>query len=146
LGSLHAELDKLGLSDIYRRGAANSPFQEASNGNTGSRMVPVAPIPQPVVRGQDPASNLNPQPASIASSGLSASEQATLEEISKRASQAEVVIIVRPHEPNSRSEVITLQNASPAFVDAVSAMQRSQSPPAGTRTVNDPWSGVPATR
>jgi thiol-disulfide isomerase/thioredoxin len=141
LGSLHAELDKLGLSDIYRSTAANSPFQVASNPSPSSdRMVPITPVPEPIVRGQDPASTLSaapgPQPAA-----LTPAEQATLEEISQRAAQSEVVIIVRPHEPNARSEVITLQNASPAFVAALTAMQQQGQPPAATRTVSDPWTG-----
>lgn len=148
LGSLHAELDKLGLSDIYRSGATNSPFQVASNSNPGSsRMVPVNPAPQPVVRGQDPTSTFNPPPTTVASSNvLTPAEQATLEEISKRTSQSEVVIVVRPREPSGKSEVITLQNASPAFVAALSAMHKDQQPPAGSRMVSDPWSGVPAPR
>jgi S1-C subfamily serine protease len=147
LGSLHAELDKLGLSDVYRAGNTTSPFQTASTTASGpGRMVPVTPMPEPVVRGQDPAS-LGPAPNSVATStappsGLTAAEQATLEEISKRATKAEVVCIIRPHEPNGRSEVITLQNASPAFVAALSAMQQGSS----TRTVSDPWSGVAPAR
>ncbi|MEX2171958.1 MAG: trypsin-like peptidase domain-containing protein [Pirellulales bacterium] len=152
LGSLHAELDKLGLSDIYRAGTATSPFQNASNTAVGpSRMVPVSPLPQPVVRGQDPASLPATSPTNIAASapappnGLTAAEQATLEEISKRATHAEVICIVRPHEPSGRSEVITLQNASPAFVAALSAMQQNQTQ-TGTRTVSDPWNGGPTTR
>jgi hypothetical protein len=108
-------------------------------------MVPVTP-PQPVVRGQDPAS-MAPTPTAAATSpaptrGLTAAEQATLEELAKRAAQAEVICIIRPHEPSGRSEVITLQNASPAFVAAVSAMQQS-SPPSAT---SNPWNGMPPMR
>lgn len=150
LGSLHAELDRLGLSDIYRATAVSSPFQTASTTASGpNRMVPVAPLPQPVVRGQDPASSLGPSENAVAStgpvpmSGLTAAEQATLEEISKRAEQAEVICIVRPHEPSGRSEVITLQNASSAFVAALSALQQKQ-PQTGMRTVSDPWNGATA--
>ena len=151
LGSLHAELDKLGLSDIYRAGTATSPFQTASNSATvPSRMVPVTPLPQPVVRAQSPEVAIATPSSGAAISnappnGLTAAEQATLEEISKRATQAEVICIVRPHEPNGRSEVITLQNASPAFVAALSALQQNQTQ-TGTRTVSDPWSGAPAMR
>jgi thiol-disulfide isomerase/thioredoxin len=145
LGSLHSELDKLGLSDIYRASAVASPFQTASSAREGSRMVPVTP-PQPVVRGQDPAS-MAPTPtaastSAASTSGLTAAEQATLEELAKRATKAEVICIIRPHEPNGRSEVITLQNASPAFVAAVSAMQHSSPSSASS----DPWNGMPPMR
>lgn len=143
LGSLHAELDKLGLSDIYRSNANDSPFQVASNPSPSSdRMVPITPVPQPVVRGQDPSSTMSAGPVPQPSSALTAAEQATLEEIAQRAAQSEIVIIVRPHEPNARSEVITLQNATPAFVAALSAMQQQSQPPAASRTVNDPWTGA----
>ena len=151
LGSLHAELDKLGLSDIYRAGAATSPFQTASNATTDpNRMVPVTPLPQPVVRAQSPeVAFATPSSGAVTGTappnGLTAAEQATLEEIAKRATQAEVICIVRPHEPNGRSEVITLQNASPAFVAALSAMQQGRSSSA-QRTASDPWSGAPAAR
>jgi hypothetical protein len=148
LGSLHAELDKLGLSAIYLETDVGSPFRTASSMPDGSnRMVPVASPSQPVVRGQDPAS-MGPVPNSIAeaatapATGLTSAEQATLEELSHRATQAEVICIIRPHEPNGRSEVITLKDASPAFVAALSAMQQKS----GTQTASDPWSGIPPIR
>jgi hypothetical protein len=57
-----------------------------------------------VVREQDSESELSP------------AEQAAWEEIMDRASDSEVVCIVRPKLPDGRSEIITLSNVSDAFV------------------------------
>jgi hypothetical protein len=44
-----------------------------------------------------------------------------LEEIQRRGAHSEVICIIRPHSPDGKSEVITLPNASPEFVQALSA-------------------------
>ncbi|QDS97371.1 trypsin-like peptidase domain-containing protein [Adhaeretor mobilis] len=59
---------------------------------------------------------------------LSAVEQAALQEIQQRGAQSEVVCIIRPKTPGGKSQVITLDNASEAFVGALE--QRAASVPA----------------
>ncbi len=128
LSSVHAELDKLGLSGVYRTGepspqsgmvavaAAADPTVPA---NPGAGMVPVEsnpPVPA-VVRGQDAA------PAAVSLQGLSAAERAAIQELSSRAAESEVVCVIRPKEPGGRSEVITLDHVSPAFLQALQAMR-----------------------
>jgi hypothetical protein len=46
-------------------------------------------------------------------------EQATLEEIQQRGLHSEVICIIRPQDPSGKSEVITLNQASPEFVGAL---------------------------
>ncbi len=121
LQSIHEELDRLGLKEIYAKsGAAQSA--------AGS-----APAAEPsIIRGQEPITPLPNEPApsagALASGGqtnatpprkLSTNEQAALEEIMSRAVTSEVVCIVRPKEQGGQSEVITLDNVSPEFVRAL---------------------------
>ena len=51
--------------------------------------------------------------------GLNQVEQAALEEIMGRATDAEVVCIIRPRDAGGKSEVITLDRVSPEFVRAL---------------------------
>jgi hypothetical protein len=123
LESIHGELDKLNLSEIYQRSTAATPQL------AGATATP------PIVRGQEPitpvtetdatmpASSLSIGPtgaaATTAAADLSAPEQAALEEIMGRATDAEVVCIVRPRDAGGKSEVITLDRVSPEFVRAL---------------------------
>jgi thiol-disulfide isomerase/thioredoxin len=119
LESIHGELDRLHLSDIYAKpdGLAK-PVDNAS---------------QPVViRGQEPPlppiapiADAKPTPAQ----NLSDAEQAAFGEIMQRATTSEVVVIVRPKTPGGQSEVITLDNVSPEFVQALEARRRSSQAP-----------------
>ena len=61
--------------------------------------------------------------------GLNPAEQAAWEEIAKRATQSEVIVIVRPKEAGGQSEVITLDNVSPALVKALASRQRDPQAP-----------------
>lgn len=138
LESIHDELDRLNLSDIYRKNAPAST-------ETVSAIGPVAvPTSQQVVRGQEPpvtpiASEATTVPSSLvaidptaaarqAPNGLNAVEQAAFDELMSRASSSEVVCIIRPHEPGGKSEVITLQSVSPEFVRALA--ERAKAAPA----------------
>ena len=69
--------------------------------------------PPPVV----PTAGGSSHPAGASS--LSAVEQAALEEIQQRGAESEVVCIIRPKTPGGKSQVITLDNASPGFVNAI---------------------------
>lgn len=127
LPSIHAKLDSLGLGMVYQEPAA------AAGMNTISQAAPSQPETPPsnvAIRGQEPSiedfaavpsRTSEPQPTPQAEAEpLSAVESATLEEIRSRAANAEVICIIRPQSPDAKSEVITLNNASPGFVQALS--------------------------
>jgi thiol-disulfide isomerase/thioredoxin len=123
LESIHGELDKLNLSEVYQKSSA------AATQVAGTTATP------PIVRGQEspitpvtetdalvPPGSLSIGPsgaAAAAPADLSAPEQAALEEIMGRATDAEVVCIIRPRDASGKSEVITLDRVSPEFVRAL---------------------------
>lgn len=124
LESIHSEMDRLNLSDIYRTASTNPATS------------PQTSATPPVVRGQEPMQSVMPLAAAAAApsstipatspsdaagppSEMSGPEQAALEEIMGRATDAEVVCIIRPREPGGKSEVITLDRVSPEFVRAL---------------------------
>jgi hypothetical protein len=122
LESIHDQLDRLGLKDIYAKGGSSQPTTRPAGGSE------VASDP-PLIRGQEPRTDGNPTPmGSLGSVGqtkpagprnLSETEQAALEEIMSRAVSSEVVCIVRPKDANGQSEVIHLDNVSPEFIQAL---------------------------
>jgi thiol-disulfide isomerase/thioredoxin len=131
--SIHDELDRLGLGEIYQ---ASLDGQRPANAD--ALAAPIATAAPPVVRGQEPTQPVMPladaraiRPVNLQSpdtrpvAGIAASpdlnpvEQAAFEEIMGRAVTAEVVCIVRPTEPGGKSEVITLNGVSPQFVRAL---------------------------
>ncbi len=124
LESIHGEMDRLNLSDIYR------------NSSNQSQSAAATTATPPIVRGQEPqpvmplaeAASLPPmsslaagptETAATSEDGLSQTEQAALEEIMGRATDAEVVCIIRPRDASGKSEVITLDRVSPEFVRAL---------------------------
>ncbi len=121
LPAIYAKLDSLNLSMIYRQELA--PAQVAQS-KVAQPPLPdtrrPTPAPQPLaVRGQEPEPAVRPQTAT-----LPPVEQAALEEIQRRGTNSEVICIIRPQDPTAKSEVITLNNASPAFVQALANPQR----------------------
>ncbi|MEM9186275.1 MAG: trypsin-like peptidase domain-containing protein [Planctomycetota bacterium] len=133
LSSIHGELDKLGLSGIYSPGEpmllasaaattpppspAAAPTQPPSTLPAAPDMVSVRPPrDSPVVRGQDSFPRALPP-------GVTAAELAALEELSHRAAVSEVVCVIRPKEAGGKSEVITLDRVSPAFLQALKSMR-----------------------
>ena len=125
LSSIHGELDKLGLSAIYRGGVAPPALAAvappaAAAGRSG--LVPIAPQSPPPAAAEPPVyrgQTTTPNPLA----GITPKEQATLEELTRRVSESEVVCVIRPRQPGGRSEVITLDNVSPEFVRALQAMR-----------------------
>jgi hypothetical protein len=98
LESIHDELDRLGLSDIYRAAEnAGPPVNQ-----TASQSMPAEATD-----------------SGIAPANLNRVEQAARDEIVARAADAEVICIIRPREPGGKSEVITLDRVSPEFVRAL---------------------------
>jgi hypothetical protein len=128
LESIHEELAENGLSAIANR-VAGEPSRAT-----------------PIVRGQEPLEAVTPLPETQSSPAvnplvvqpvgstepasrvLSEVEQAALEEIMTRASNAEVICIIRPKDPGGQSEVITLDDVSPEFVRALAERQRKSQP------------------
>ena len=118
LKSVHELLDSRQLSDVY---------QGSSPSMTTAGQTEVRPALRTAgtfsVRGQQPQLPSHPlesAPSSSQTGGvLSLSEQAALEEIRQRGTDSEVICIIRPRDPGGKSEVITLPNASGAFVEAL---------------------------
>lgn len=136
LVSIHAQLDQVGLREIYQRPAAElatqpttAPLSTVATAATpipASQLTPVAP---PIMRAQNsPAATFGlASPPSAADNfrlaQLSAAERANLEELSRRAESSEVICIVRPKTPGGKSEVIALDDVSPAFLQALESMR-----------------------
>ncbi|TWT99929.1 Thioredoxin [Botrimarina colliarenosi] len=118
LASIHAQLDRIGLTDLYRN---PQPAVAAPVVASAPPVVPATPAAMttpeltpiqrtPVIRGQDPMSGQG---------ALTTAEQATLSEIVSRGERAEVVVLIRPDTAGGRTEVLTLDSASPEFVSAL---------------------------
>jgi len=130
LDSIHEELNRLGLKDVYAKGDA--PASKASGGPSVVRgqegpepqLVPLTPIADAAAPKSTPAGN------TALAQNLSPEEQASFGEIMQRASSAEVMIIVRPKTPGGQSEIIQLDSVSPDFVKALEAQRRSPQSPA----------------
>lgn len=117
LGSIQAELDRAGLSYVYR----TAPPSEAPAALAMSNEPAPTPMPRPVeiqpTKAEAPAAT---------SPRFSKDEQALLEELGRRVGEgAEVVCIVRPrNDPQGKSEVLLLDHASPALIEHLSAAAR----------------------
>lgn len=113
LPSIHAKLDSLNLAMVYQ-----SPSAQIAQ--TPAPPAPAA-APAVAIRGQDELVDRLPAAlprasAAAAQPSLAATEQAALDEIQRRGLKSEVICIIRPHDPEGKSEVITLNNVSPQFV------------------------------
>jgi hypothetical protein len=117
LASIHAQLDRIGLADLYRNGPSAPPATLASAPSPPPATRPLTPIERsPLVRGQSPVTPLAPLDSEPT---LTSTEEATLGEIVSRGEKAEVVVLIRPDTPGGRTEVLTLDAASPEFVAAL---------------------------
>jgi hypothetical protein len=136
LESIHDEIARLNLLQNKSELTENDSKSPATSSVTPNELVPI-------VRGQNdpPVDALAPNRGPISSggatttigpaspprekpAGLNQAEQAAWDEIIKRARESEVIIIVRPKEPGGQSEVITLDNVSPEFVEAIAGRER----------------------
>jgi hypothetical protein len=62
-----------------------------------------------------------------AAAGLSADEQAVLNELHVRSEGAEVICVIRSHtDPRAKSEIVVLDRASPAFLEQLASEQQRQ--------------------
>lgn len=136
LPSIHAKLDSMNLAMVYQT-PATAPTASGPQASLASVAVnePLA------VRGQDAAEDSTAESPSDApgfgdrplpiQQALNPAEQAALAEIKRRGSNSEVICIIRPLDPAGKSEVITLGNVSPQFVESLArehATQTGQSP------------------
>jgi hypothetical protein len=131
LESIHSELDRLGLRDVYAHSAGEAPATAMPPVVRGQEpLTPVMPVPtEPSVV---PAATVAVDPAQAGASvpeGLSAAEHAAWEEIMTRAATHEVICIIRPKEAGAQSEVITLDSVSPGFVQALAARRKAPESP-----------------
>ncbi len=130
LPSIHAQLDSLKLAMIYQSSSPSNttvgqpPRNPVSQASFGEQQV--AAIPQEdFERGQYDDNEQAPPniamqpPVELTTSSLSPAEIAALEEIQRRGANSEVICIIRPKSPGGKSDVITLSNVSPAFVQAL---------------------------
>jgi thiol-disulfide isomerase/thioredoxin len=125
LESIHDQLDRLGLKEIYSKPGSDQAITHTVAGSD-------SPSGPPVIRGQEPGTPLpsGPMPplpgtlatgeqAKTAPRTLSETEQAALEEIMTRAASSEVIFIVRPKDGNGQCEVIHMDSVSPEFLRAL---------------------------
>ncbi len=127
LESIHGELDRLGLKDVYAKGdprsAAGQPIVRAQELaqeplapiEPAGSSVPVAESQATIVEGPARAAITPPET-------LNEAERAAWEEIVERAGKYEVVVIIRPQEPGGESEVITLNGVSPHFAKGLAEL------------------------
>jgi thiol-disulfide isomerase/thioredoxin len=166
LGSIRAKLDALQLAFVYQTPAlgaaasaapaplvaATTPFEVR-----GQNPTPVTPAIFPGLSGSQspstapaaaaPAEHGSAATGSVAAgqaspeSALSPADRAMLEEINRRSAGAEVICIISPREPGGRSEVIKLDRASPALLQALTASTAN-----GTATASAGAAGQPVVR
>lgn len=131
LSSIVAELDRLGLSFVYRNPSA-APIINA----------PPAAMPAPVALAAAAAPAAPRHDLQPTSERLTSEEQAFLEKIRQEKCQgAEVICIIRPKNPESKSEVLMLERASKALLERLNA--ESQDDP--QHTVLDLSHSLPST-
>lgn len=117
VGSIHAELDRAGLSYIYKAGGEPSaPVSLAA-----AEPPPMAKqMPRSIAPSGGIATPIVPAVATQSAPGLSAAEQAALDEIRRRLQDgADVICVVRT--PQGKSEVIMLSKVSPEFLQQLSS-------------------------
>lgn len=119
LPAIHAELDQLNLTAIYQRGdpAPSAQGDPPAIAAAPAGQLEMAPLDPPVVRSQDGG-------LAAALAGLPPQERAALEELANRATECEVVCVIRPKTPDGKSHVLTLNQVSPEFIHALAAMQQ----------------------
>ena len=119
LPSIHEQLDESGLSFVYRSSYPSNAVAAAVAAD-----LPAMPAAMPAVSfdRRDRADALpTGSTESNAAGGLTAGEQALVEQIRQHGGKAEVICIVRPHgAPQDASEVYVLQGSSRGFVDQLS--------------------------
>jgi hypothetical protein len=124
LGTIHQQLDKVGLAVVYE----NRPAQAAPSAQLAAvpNMPPRMPAPHPTAA-RAPRGDV-PTPGPMPPQGvMTDAERATLAELRSRGGSAEVICIVRSlSNPGAKSEVIMLDHASPDFLRQLTADRSAQ--------------------
>ncbi|HEX3726215.1 MAG TPA: trypsin-like peptidase domain-containing protein [Pirellulales bacterium] len=116
LALIHQELDAAGLASVYQRGATPDA-RTLAVATAASNQAGLVPRDARAV-----AAGL-----AAAGDGLSAAQKAALGAIAARGDNAEVICIVRAlGDPRAKSEVITLDRASSAFLRQLAADREAQ--------------------
>jgi hypothetical protein len=134
LASVHAELDRAGLSYIYK----SAPKGPAPVGpSPRGALVAVDPPPMPkrmpdvsqAALAAESAAGLT-RTSADATTPRSADEQAAIDEIRRRLQQgAEVICVIRSRrDPLAKSEIIMLDQASPTFLKQLAAAGQAHEP------------------
>jgi S1-C subfamily serine protease len=158
LVSIQEKLDSLNLSAVYKvpslgnsqsvavipassqTPATNSPFEVRGQSPTPTSdpRAMLAPTAS-TAPAASPAAAPIAQPAPVAeTSVLSAEDQATLQELVRRAADAEIICIIRPRTSSGRSEVLKLDHASATLVRALEAASQQNTPQAAVAAVPAP--------
>lgn len=146
LEAIQAELDRANLSYVYQRPSGRpadrwNPASVAPPAELVAVTAPEMPSEMPAPSAPAEAAAGAPVPTSsrhvappAGPSNLSPEEAAALEEIRRRQAQgAEVICIIRaPNDPTGKSEILRLDKASPAFLEALAreAAGSTSAPPA----------------
>jgi len=131
LAAVHAQLDETDLLYVCRSGGespgADAPLVALDPPAMPKRMPPPSHLAQATEPPYAPVGVSSDPQAVDRSPGLSGQEQATLEEIRRRKSEgAEVVCVIRSRSnPQAPSEIIVLDNVSPAFLEQLAAETRA---------------------
>jgi thiol-disulfide isomerase/thioredoxin len=113
LGSVYKELDRAGLSFVYRDVASVPTTLETTAANSD---LPAMPAKMPAVAAVTANAGTKGQ--------LTSEEAATLAELHQKARDAEVICIVRPSTPGAKSEIIVIDKPSQAFLNQLSGEQQ----------------------
>jgi thiol-disulfide isomerase/thioredoxin len=126
LPSIHALLDRKNLASVYAKPGEKAVAQH--NDPARRSLPPIEPPPaaRPLPPVGDVAETLPGRgvaPLESVSAPLTKAEQATLDEIRRRAQEgSEVVVVIRSRrDPQARSEVLVLDQASPNFLKQLAA-------------------------
>ncbi|NLE39475.1 MAG: hypothetical protein GX621_15745 [Pirellulaceae bacterium] len=146
LEAIQAELDRTNLTYVYQRPAGRpadrwNPSSIAPPAELVAVTAPEMPAEMPAPSALADATAGTPVPTSsrhvdppAGPSNLSPEEAAALDEIRRRQAQgAEVICIIRaPNDPTGKSEILRLDKASPAFLEALAreAAGTPSAPPA----------------
>ena len=106
-----------------------TPMSDATSSNPfGSALASTSPTnasgaANSIASAATPATAQEP----IDAATLAPAERAAIQEIGRRAGNSEVIVIIRPHDAASPSDVIKLKTASPEFVQTLEAAARPHS-------------------
>jgi hypothetical protein len=127
--SIHEELDRARLGYVYQPGV-EGPAESSSLAVVDPPAMPRRmPPPGELVSLTPSAAPAAAGPGRDRQAGLSDEERDALVEIQRRKAEgAELVCIIRPANPQQRSEILVLDRASPEFVEQVTHEARNDSP------------------